>query len=201
MPKDKKAEAWTRSHVKNPINLTLRSKDQSCVKYGMVISKLTELSYRSDMKTWQKPINMTLRSKVNFELGKWIYVSHLLMVIDPCAKYGKPLSNKKNSYEPDTEHVKNPINLTLRSKFKVASRSWMYVTHRLMVIHYTHVPNMVSHSQIKKKFWAGHDSAQTNGQTAGQTEWFLYTSLNFVHGGYNNDKWRWIDVILLIVRT
>ena len=33
------------------------------------------------------------------------------------------------------KHIKTPINLTLRSKFKVVSGSWMYTTHRLMVIH------------------------------------------------------------------
>ena len=39
---------------------------------------------------------------------------------------------------------------------------------------------MVSQRQTIKKLWAGHKSAQTDRQT----EWFLYTPLTFVHGGY-----------------
>ena len=58
-------------------------------------------SYRSDMKTRQKPINLTLRSMVNIKSGTWMYLSHLLMVINSFAKYGKPMSNQK-SYGPDT---------------------------------------------------------------------------------------------------
>ena len=48
-------------------------------------------SYRAYMKTWQKPLNLTLRSKVNIEL----YATHCLMVIHPCAKNGKPMANHK----------------------------------------------------------------------------------------------------------
>ena len=94
-------------------------------------------SYRSDMKTWQKPINLTLTSKVNIKSGTWmnVCVSHLLIVIDPCAKYGKPMSNQKNSYGPDTKTWQKPYKFDLEVKFKVISGSWMYATHRLMVIH------------------------------------------------------------------
>ena len=56
----------------------------------------TNRSYRSDMKTWQKPIKLTWRSKVNIESGSWMYTTHPLMVKHPCAKYGKPMSNQKN---------------------------------------------------------------------------------------------------------
>ena len=55
----------------------------------------TNRSYRLDMKTWQKPIKLTWRSKVNLESGSWIYTTHHLMVIYPCAKYVKPMSNQK----------------------------------------------------------------------------------------------------------
>ena len=51
------------------------------------------------------------------------------------AKYGLTISKSKKSVARTQSHVKNPINLTLRSKFKVVSGSWMYATHRLMVIH------------------------------------------------------------------
>ena len=32
---------------------------------------------RPDMKTWQKPINLNLRSKVNIESGSWMYATVL----------------------------------------------------------------------------------------------------------------------------
>ena len=138
--RDKKAEAWTQSHVINPMNLTLRSmsyQDHECTWHilSWCANVKANRSYRLDMKTWQKPINLTLRSKVNIELGTWMYVSHLLMVIDPRTKYGKPMSNQKIVMGRTQKNFKNPIDFTLRSKFKVVSGSWMYATHRLMVIH------------------------------------------------------------------
>ena len=45
------------------------------------------------------------------------------MVIDPYAKYGKPMSNQKIVMGGTQKHVKNPINLTMRSKFMVVSGS------------------------------------------------------------------------------
>ena len=114
-------------------------------------------SYRSDLKTWQKPIkNLTLRSKVNIELWIWMYVSHLLMVIDPCAKYGKPMSNQKIVLVLTRKHAKNPINLTLRSKFKVVSG--YECSQHIVSWWYTNVPNMVSQCQTIKKLWAEHEN-------------------------------------------
>ena len=85
-------------------------------------------SYRLDMKTWQKPIKLTWRSKVNIQSGSWMYTTHPLLLIDPSAKYGRPMSNPKKVTGRTRKHVKNPINLTLRSKFKVVSGSWMLHT-------------------------------------------------------------------------
>ena len=39
--------------------------------------------------------------------------------IDACAKYGKPMANQKIVISWIRKHVKNPINLTLRSKVNV----------------------------------------------------------------------------------
>ena len=124
-------------------------------------------SYRLDMKTWQKPIKLTWRSKVNIQSGSWMYTTHRLMVIHPCAKYGRPMSNQKKVMGRTRKHVKNPINLTLRSKFKVVS-GFMNVRDTSS---HGDTPNLVSQCQTIKKLWAGHESAQTDGQT----EWFLYT--------------------------
>ena len=99
-------EAWTQSHVINPINLTLSSKVKvvsgswmylthplmvidPCAKYGMPMSKQTEVT----CWTWRH--DKSLRSKVNIQLRSWMYATHRFMVIHPCAKYGKPMSNQK----------------------------------------------------------------------------------------------------------
>ena len=181
-------------------------------------------------------IKLTMRSKVNVVSGSLMYVSHLLMVITQCAKYGKPVSNK-NSYWPDTKtrkknpykfdlefkvrgrilimnvrdtssggdtptckiwwakvkpktvmghtrkHFKNPINLTFKSKFKVVSELWMYVTYRLMVIHpcAKYDKPMSNQKKVMGRTWICTDRL-TNRQTDRQTEWFLYT----LNGGYKN---------------
>ena len=143
-------------------------------------------SYRSYMKTWQKPLNLTLRSKFKVVSGSWINATHRLMVIHPCAKYGKSMSNHKKVKGRTRKHVKNPINLTLRSKFKVVSGSWMYATHRLMVIHpcAKYGKPMSNHKKVMGRTRICTDR-RTDRRTDGQTEWFLYTPLNFVRGGYN----------------
>ena len=40
-------------------------------------------------------INLTLRSKVNIVSGTRMCMTHPLVMIHPCAKYGKPMSNPK----------------------------------------------------------------------------------------------------------
>ena len=54
--------------------------------------------------------DMTKASKFDLEVkGQHrMYVSHVLMVIDPCAKYSEPLPNKK-SYGPDTKTVSKTL--------------------------------------------------------------------------------------------
>ena len=91
-------------------------------------------SYRSYMKTWQKPLNLTLRSKAlnrDHECTRhivWWWYIHVPNMVSQC-------QSKKKVMGRTQKHVKNSINLTLRSKFKVVSGSWMYATHHLMVIH------------------------------------------------------------------
>ena len=67
--------------------------------------------------------------------------------------------------------------------------SWMFVTHCTMVIRSRTKQSIAC--QPKKGIWAGHESAQTNGQT----EWPLYTPLNFVHGRYNERKCVQADIL------
>ena len=56
------------------------------------------------------------------------------MVIHPCAKFGMPMSKRKDGLAHTQIHGENII-LILRPKVKIIQRSWMYVTHRPMVIH------------------------------------------------------------------
>ena len=63
----------------------------------------------------QKPSKFDLEVKVI--LGLKMYATHHLIVIHPCAKYGKQMSNHKKGI------VKNPIYFTLRSKVNVISGS------------------------------------------------------------------------------
>ena len=143
MPKDKKGEAWTQSHVINHINLTLRSKvkvisgswmylthpllgiDQSA-KYGMPMSKLTEITGWTSRHD-KNSKNLTLRSKFKVLSGSWMYVTHRLMVIHPCAKYGMPMSNQKKSYGPDTKTGQKLYKFDL--EVKVQGRIWIMNVH------------------------------------------------------------------------
>ena len=68
-------------------------------------------SYKLDMKTWQKPIKLTWRSKVNIESGSGMYTKHRLMVIHPCAKYGKPTSIQNNRPMGHIAHLRTSSNL------------------------------------------------------------------------------------------
>ena len=130
-----------------------------------------------------------------------------------CAKYGKPMSIQTKVMSWTRKHVKNPINLTLRSKLKVISGSWMYATHRGDT---TMCQIWLANVKPKKNYgpdtnllrWTdgrterqtdrqtdgrtdrrtdGQTDRQTSRQTDGQTDvdWFLDTPLNFVRGGYN----------------
>ena len=81
-----------------------------------------------DTKTSQKPLKLTLRPKVNVESGSWMFATHPFMMIDVCAKYGKPMSNKKIEMDQKQKHVKH-------SKVNVVLGSRKYATHCFMVMH------------------------------------------------------------------
>ena len=68
-----------------------------------------------------------------------MYAIHPLMVIDACAKYGKPKSKQKIVMGWTWKHVINTVK-TLRSKVNVVSGSWMYETHPGFEIHYIKLP-------------------------------------------------------------
>ena len=79
-------------HITHPLMVI-----DSFVKYESNIK--ANRRYRSDTKT-QKTFNMTLRSKVNVNV----------MYVHDTVKYGKPISNKKNSYWPDMKTCKKAVN-------------------------------------------------------------------------------------------
>ena len=77
-----------------------------CATHGMLISKQTEVMgwTRRHFKT---SINLTLKSKFKAVSGSWMYSTHPLNMIDPCAKYGKPMSKQK-SYGQDMKTCQKP---------------------------------------------------------------------------------------------
>ena len=129
----------------------------SCAKHSMTLSR--------DKKSRHRPCKLTLRSKVNVESGSWMYATHPLMVIDPCAKYGKSMSHQKIVKDRTQKQVKNPINLTLWSKSTSYRDHECTGKQHILSWWYTHVPNMVSQCQTKKKLLAGHKSAQMDRQS------------------------------------
>ena len=52
-----------------------------------------------------------------------MYMTHRLMVIHPCAKYGRPMSNQKKNYEPDTKSFQKPYKFDL--EVNVQGRIWI----------------------------------------------------------------------------
>ena len=79
-------------------------------------------------------IILILRSKVKVIQRSWIYVIQCPMVIHSCDKYGRTKSKDEKAVPQTQSHVKNSLNLKLRSKVNVVSRSWMNATHFFMVI-------------------------------------------------------------------
>ena len=150
MSMKKKHMGRTRNMLKTPINLTLRSNFKvvswswmyathslmvihSCANLGSQCQ--TKISYVSDTKTCKKNLlNLTLRSKFKVISGSWMNARQRLMVKHPCARYGRLMSNQKRVMGRTRKHVKNPINLTLRSKFKFVSGSRMYVVSYLLMV-------------------------------------------------------------------
>ena len=72
-----------------------------CAKYDTYLNVKANRSYRLDMKTWQKPVN--LRSEVKIQSGTWMYVSH--HIDRPMCQNGK-----QKPYKFDTElKLQGPI--------------------------------------------------------------------------------------------
>ena len=133
--KGKETETWIQSHVINPINLILRSMVNvlsgswmylthplmvigPCAKYGMPMSKLTlNRKYKSNIKTWQKPINLT-EVKGQHRIGNMNVRVTSSNGDRPMCQIWLPDVNEKKTYGPDTEHVENPYKFDLEVKFQ-----------------------------------------------------------------------------------
>ena len=102
-----KTSCQTQIHGENII-LILRSKVKVIQSSWMYVTHYTmvihshakqsmTLSKDKKVEDWtqsyvKNPINLILRSKVKVVSGSWMYWTLPLMVIDPCAKYGTPMS-------------------------------------------------------------------------------------------------------------
>ena len=112
MPISKSKNIFSDSNPWLKYNFDIEVKGQGHTKFmnvhntsyhGDTLTCLTKYDNVKEQNSWGlntnqihaiNPINLTLRSKVNIESGTWMYVSHLLMVKDPCANYGMPMSNQ-----------------------------------------------------------------------------------------------------------
>ena len=112
----------------------------SRAKQSMAMSK-HEKAYAWTQIHVINPINLTLRSKVNIVSGSWMYVIHTFMVIDPCAKYGKPMSIQKLLWAGH-KNMSKPIYIW---PWDQSARSYLdhECTRHIFLIWYTHVSNMV----------------------------------------------------------
>ena len=117
------------------------------------------------------------------ESGSWMYATHCLMVIHPCAKYGKPMSNKKKVMGRTKIHVKSFKNLTLSTTIDAATGSWMYATHHLMVIHpcAKYGKPMSNHKKVmgRTRICTGR---RTDRQTYGQSDSYIPPWTSFAGG-------------------
>ena len=104
----------------------------SCTKYGMTTSG--QKSCDPNTKPYQKPYNFDLEVKSQRCIGTMNVCDTLSHSVRPMCQYNMLMSKQTKVTGRTGRHVKNPINLTLRSKVNVVSGSWMYVTHLLMVI-------------------------------------------------------------------
>ena len=162
-------------HVKNPIYLTLRSKvniksvtwiyvwhflivKEPCTKYGKPMSNQKIVLDRKQ-KHVINAINLTLRSKFNIVSSHIVlsWYTHVPNMINQC-------EIKKTCYGPDTKIFQKIYKFYLRSEFRVIFWSWMYATHRLKLI-YPCAKYGKPMSNSKLQLWAGHELAQTDGQT------------------------------------
>ena len=82
---------------------------------------------------WWK-YNLILRSNVKVIQSACMYVTHRSMVTYLRPKQSMIMSKDKKAETWTQSHVINPKNLTLRSKVKVVSEYWIYLSHPFMVI-------------------------------------------------------------------
>ena len=142
--------AWRYSHVPNKVWL--------CKKIFKKAEGWTQIHVIN-------PINPEVKGQRRIRIMNVLYIFYY--GIHPCAKYGMSMSGLTEVTGRTWRHVKNSINLTLRSKFKVVSGSWMFAIHRLMVIH----PYAKHGKPMSNKINYGRDTIL---HRRTDREWFLY---------------------------
>ena len=117
----------------------------------------------------------------------WWY-THVPNMVSQC--------QSKKSYGLDTKTSQKPYTFDFKVNVQ-GQRSRSYLDHEctrhVVSWWYTPVPNIVSQCQTKKKL--GRTRISSVQRTDLQTEWFLYTLLNFAHGGY---KYCWLTPLCSI---
>ena len=80
-------------------------------------------------------INLTLRSKIKVVSGSWMYWTLSLMVIDPCVKYGMPMSKLTEVTGRTWRHDDTTKAYKFDLKVKGHQQIGINIVQRLMVIH------------------------------------------------------------------
>ena len=116
------------------------------------------------MKTCQKPYKFDLEGKVQGRI--WITnVNDTSSYGDtPMCKIWQANVKPKKSYGPDTKTRQKPYKFYL--EVKVQGRIWIMNVRDTT----SHGDTPMCQCQTIKKLWAGHESAQTDRQTDGQTD-------------------------------
>ena len=131
-------------------------------------------------KTWH--VNNLIYGNFNLEVkGQClirimnIYATHPLMVVDPCAKYGMPMSKQTEvTNRRKTCQKPNEFNFEVKGQHRIGIKN---VSKTLSHGNTTHLPNMVSQCQSKKSY-----RLNMNLHRQMDRQLLVYTLLNFIHG-------------------
>ena len=140
-------------------------------------------AYLKDQRSYGPDTNLHRQTDRQTE-----YMTHRLMVMHPCANYRMSMAKNKEVMARTRIHVKKLIILTLRWKVKVIQRSFIYATHRLIVIHPCAKYGMPTskNKEVMARTRICTDR-QTDGRTDRQTDRQSdsYIPPKLVCGGYN----------------
>ena len=133
----------------------------------------------------KNPVNFSLSSTLKVVCGSWMYATHRLMVIHPCAKYGKPMLNEKKDMRR-TQNKEKPYKFDHEVNFQ--GRYWIMNVRDTSFHGDTPMCQIWLVCQTQNSYGPTRicTNRRTDRRTDRQSEFFFPQNLNFVHGGYKN---------------